>query len=55
LIALALDGPFNGQYISNILASMAGYSLEEWPTGEQVWFHTSGTMAEPSEELFDVE
>lgn len=39
-LALCLDGPLNGMY-----ASMSDppeeYTLDEWPTGEAVFIHTT--------------
>ena len=37
MIALALDGPCNGQYIDADEAYDYGYYGEWWPTGEFVW------------------
>lgn len=39
---LALDGPCNGQYIDTDLAEQEGYSLYDWPSGEQVFIHGDG-------------
>ncbi len=36
-IALACDGPYNGQYIDSYKAFQAGYALRRWPNGESVW------------------
>lgn len=48
MIALALDGPFNGQYLSELSAKAAGYELIEWPTGEEVWMEGRKQFSEPS-------
>lgn len=49
MIALALDGPFNGEYLTRLTAEAAGYQLNQWPTGEDVWLHVSGSLSEPAE------
>ena len=49
MIALALDGPYNGYYISDLTAKLGGYELIEWPTGEEVWVETSNRFTEPQE------
>lgn len=48
-MALALDGPFNGEYINEVVAGAAGYVLTEWQPGEEAWLHTSGTLRVPEE------
>lgn len=37
MIALACDGPYNGQYIDAATALSAGYMEGRWTTGEIVW------------------
>lgn len=48
-MALALDGPFNGEYINEIIAAAAGYELIEWQPGEEAWLHHKSTLDEPEE------
>ncbi len=48
MIALALDGPFNGEYLSELSAKAAGYELVEWPTGEEVWMEGRNHLSEPT-------
>lgn len=44
-IALALDGPHNGEYIDFLQATKSGYWLDTWPhvegqkVPEEVWSH----------------
>jgi hypothetical protein len=38
---LALDGPYNGTYLDELTALNSGYSLTLWPTGEEVWVHST--------------
>lgn len=49
MIALALDGPFNGQYLSDLSAKATGYQLLEWPNGEEVWMQAPERFVEPQE------
>lgn len=49
MIALALDGPFNGHYLSDLTAKSAGYELIRWPTGEDVWVEANKAFVEPTD------
>lgn len=55
MIALALDGPYNGYYISDLTAALAGYELLEWPTGEEVWVQVSEGFREPEPQEFETD
>lgn len=50
-MALACDGPLNGDYLTPTRAQTNGYTLERWPEvgdgpGEYVWMHEDGNLAE---------
>jgi hypothetical protein len=52
---LALDGPYNGTYLDELTAYHSGYALALWPTGEEVWVHSSSVHLTAEDEEAIVE
>lgn len=53
-LALALDGPFNGQYITALTAKAANYALHEWQPDEFAWLHLGWDQEAVEEELAEL-